>query len=192
MKKIFLIDNFDSFTFNLVDYFRKLGCEVFIYRNDVSVEKVEEIDPDLIVFSPGPSVPENAGNMMAIIEKYHKKYPMFGVCLGHEAFIEFFGGSLKFIPPVHGKNSKITHDGKTIFDGVEKDFLAGRYHSLCADQVPECFEVSASCDDLVMAIRHKDLPIEGVQFHPESVLSMKGGNGFKMIENIVNNQFCNV
>ncbi|MBT7736391.1 aminodeoxychorismate/anthranilate synthase component II, partial [Candidatus Peregrinibacteria bacterium] len=164
MKKIFLLDNFDSFTFNLVDYFRKLECEVFVYRNDVDVDKVAEIDPDLIVFSPGPSVPEKAGNMMKIIEKYHKDYPMFGVCLGHEAFIEFFGGSLKFVPPVHGKSSAIAHDGKTIFEGVQKDFMAGRYHSLCADSVPECFEVTAEHDDLVMAIRHKELPIEGVQF----------------------------
>lgn len=191
-RKIFLLDNFDSFTFNLVDYFRQLGCEVLVYRNNVKIEKVAEIKPDLIVFSPGPSVPKNAGNMMAIIDKYHQQYPMFGVCLGHEAFLEYFGGSLKFVKPVHGKSSPISHDGKTIFQGVERNFLGGRYHSLCANKVPSCFEVSAKVNDLIMAIRHHKLPIEGVQFHPESVLSMKGGNGFKIIENVVNKNFANV
>jgi len=191
-KKIFLLDNFDSFTFNLVDYFKQLGCEVEVYRNTVDIEKVSVVDPDLIVFSPGPSVPANAGNMMAIIEKYHKRYPMFGVCLGHEAFIEYFGGSLKFVPPVHGKSSSIKHDGRSIFRGLPVGFKAGRYHSLCADEVPSCFEISSTYDDLVMSVRHKELPIEGVQFHPESVLSMKGGHGFKMIKNVVENGLgCN-
>ena len=191
-RKIFLVDNFDSFTFNLVDYFKQLGCDVSVYRNNVELEKIAEIDPDLIVFSPGPSVPKNAGNMMKIIDRYHAKYPMFGVCLGHEAFIEYFGGSLKFVRPVHGKSSPIDHDGETIFTGLDKPFLAGRYHSLCADRVPSCFEVSAKTDGLVMAMRHHKLPIEGVQFHPESVLSMKSGNGFKMIQNVVNKNFANV
>lgn len=187
-----MLDNFDSFTFNLVDYFRQLGCEVLVYRNNIEIGKVAEIDPDLIVFSPGPSVPKNAGNMMAIIDKYHRQYPMFGVCLGHEAFIEYFGGNLKFVKPVHGKSSPISHDGETIFKGLDKPFSAGRYHSLCANRVPDCFKISARFDDLVMAIRHNELPIEGVQFHPESVLSMKGRNGFKIIENVVNKNFANV
>lgn len=182
-KKIFLLDNFDSFTFNLVDYLKQLGCEVHVYRNDVDVEKVEEINPDLIVFSPGPSVPKNAGNMMKIIDKYHKKYPMFGVCLGHEAFIEYFGGSLKFVTPVHGRSSAIEHDGKTIFKGIAQNFSGGRYHSLAAAKVPNCFEISAMHEDIVMAIRHKKLPIEGVQFHPESVLTMKNGVGLQIIKN---------
>ncbi|OGJ41849.1 hypothetical protein A3B60_02195 [Candidatus Peregrinibacteria bacterium RIFCSPLOWO2_01_FULL_39_12] len=191
-KKILLIDNFDSFTFNLVDYFKQFGCKVDVYRNTVDVKKISEIDPDLIVFSPGPSIPKNAGNMMKIIDVYHKKYPMFGVCLGHEAFIEYFGGSLKFVKPVHGKSSLIKHDGKTIFNNIENRFPAGRYHSLCADKTPGCFHISATIDSLVMAIRHKNLPIEGVQFHPESVLTMKGGNGKKMIKNIVYKNFANV
>lgn len=190
-KKIFLLDNFDSFTFNLVDYFRQLGCEVEVYRNTVSPAKVAEVDPDLIVFSPGPSIPSKAGNMMKIIEQYKEKYPMFGVCLGQEALIEAFGGSLKLVEPVHGKSSEIKHDGKTIFDGLEPNFKGGRYHSLCADKVPDVFEISATHGDLVMAIRHKTLPIESVQFHPESVLTMKGNNGFKMIENVVNKKFAN-
>jgi len=185
--KIFLLDNFDSFTFNLVDYFEQLGCEVHVYRNTIDPAKVSEIDPDLIVFSPGPSVPANAGNMMKIIDEYHKDYPMFGVCLGHEAFIEYFGGSLQFVEPVHGKTSAIEHDGKTIFTDLENGFDAGRYHSLCADKTPDCFEVSAKACGLVMAIRHRNLPIEGVQFHPESVLTMRGGNGFKMIKNLIEN-----
>lgn len=191
-KRIFLLDNFDSFTFNLVDYFKQLGCDVYVYRNNVDTSVVQEVKPDLIVFSPGPSVPKNAGNMLAIIDSYHKKYPMFGVCLGHEAFIEYFGGSLKFVEPVHGKSSPIQHDGKTIFNDLDENFMAGRYHSLCAGKVPDCFEVSATSGDLVMAVRHRELPIEGVQFHPESVLTMKRGQGFKMIQNIVNKKFANV
>ncbi|MFH1218376.1 MAG: aminodeoxychorismate/anthranilate synthase component II [Candidatus Peregrinibacteria bacterium] len=191
-KKIFLVDNFDSFTFNLVDYFEQLGCEVSVFRNDVEVDVVERVGADLIVFSPGPSVPSKAGNMMKIIGEYVGRVPMFGVCLGHEGFIEHFGGSLKFIEPVHGKSSSISHDGKTIFSDLDSGFLAGRYHSLCADSVPACFEVSASCDGLVMGIRHKELPIESVQFHPESVLSMNRGQGFRIIQNIVSKQFANV
>lgn len=189
MKKILVIDNFDSFTFNLVDYFKQLECDVQVYRNNVDPALVAEIDPALIVFSPGPSVPKNAGNLMKIIDQYHDKYPMFGVCLGHEALVEYFGGSLKFLTPVHGKSSPIHHDGEGIFEGLEQDFLGGRYHSLVADEMPDCFEVSATCGgeagDLAMAIRHKKLPIRGVQFHPESVLTMKGQNGFKLIENLI-------
>ena len=184
-KKILVIDNFDSFTFNLVDYFKQLGCEVEIYRNNVEPDKIAEVDPDLIVISPGPSVPKKAGNLMQIIDQYHNKYPIFGVCLGHEALVEYFGGSLKFVEPNHGKFSPVNHDGKTIFKDVQQDFYGGRYHSLVADRVPECFEVSAKTGDVVMAIRHKFLPIEAVQFHPESVLSMKGQNGFKIINNLV-------
>lgn len=191
-KKIFLLDNFDSFTFNLVDYFEQLGCEIQVFQNTVAVDKVDEVKPDLIVFSPGPSIPKNAGNMMKIIDRYHKKYPMFGVCLGQEALIEYFGGSLKFVEPMHGKNSKIEHDGKTIFQGLDKGFLAGRYHSLCADKVSDDFEISAKTGDLVMAVRHKNLPIESVQFHPESVLTMENRNGFRLIENVVKGRFVNL
>ncbi|MDP2691241.1 MAG: aminodeoxychorismate/anthranilate synthase component II [bacterium] len=188
-KKILVIDNFDSFTFNLVDYIEQQGCDVSVYRNDVDPSVITTVDPDLIVISPGPSVPKNAGNLMKMIELTHDKYPIFGVCLGHEALIEYFGGSLKFVDPVHGKSSPIHHDGKTIFSGLDQDFLAGRYHSLVADQVPDCFEISARYDDLVMAIRHTSLPIEGVQFHPESVLTMKGQNGMKLISNSIHNAF---
>lgn len=184
-KRILLIDNFDSFTFNLVDYLEQLGCQVIVYRNDLPVNKVEEIAPDLIVFSPGPSVPAAAGNMMAIIDAYHQTIPMFGVCLGHEAFIEYFGGSLKLTDPVHGVAHPIEHDNQTIFTDLETNFMAGRYHSLVADEVPDCLEVSATTGDLVMAVRHKELPIEGVQFHPESVLTMRNNQGFKLMENLI-------
>ncbi len=184
-KNILIIDNFDSFTFNLADYFKQLGCTVHVYRNTIDPQVIEKIAPDLIALSPGPSVPKKAGNLMKIIEQYHARYPMFGVCLGHEALIEYFGGSLKFVDPVHGRSSKIHHDGKGIFQDVDQDFDAGRYHSLAADTTPDCFEISATTGDLVMAIRHRTLPIDGVQFHPESVLTMKKGNGFRMIKNIV-------
>lgn len=184
-KNILLIDNFDSFTFNLVDYFKQLGAKVKVYRNTINPDLIAEINPDLIVISPGPSIPENAGNLMEIIDQYHEKYPIFGVCLGHEALIEYFGGSLKFVKPVHGKSSKISHDGKGIFKGLDQDFEGGRYHSLAASITPACFEISAASENLLMAIRHRTLPINGVQFHPESVLTMKGQNGFKLIKNLL-------
>lgn len=188
-KNIVLIDNFDSFTFNLVDFFRQIGCRVNVFRNSVSTSFLKDFmaanRTELIVFSPGPSVPDKAGNMMKMIDEYHETIPMFGVCLGHEAFIEYFGGTLKFVDPVHGKSSPITHDGKGVFEGLPQEFFAGRYHSLCADMVPGVLQVSANYGDLVMGVRHKQLPIESVQFHPESVLSMKNGNGMKIIKNLI-------
>lgn len=183
--KILVIDNFDSFTFNLVDYLKQLGADVIVYRNNFETKTIAKIDPDLIVISPGPSVPKNAGNLMKIVDAYHKVYPIFGVCLGLEALIEYFGGSLKFIAPVHGKSTRIHHDGMGIFKDLDQDFDGGRYHSLVADIVPNCFRVTAKSEGHVMAIRHKTLPIEAVQFHPESVLTMKGGNGIKLIKNLI-------
>ncbi len=191
-KKILLIDNFDSFTFNLVDFFEILGAEVKVYRNNVSLELIDKQSFDLLVFSPGPSVPKNAGNLMEIIDKYKEKSPMFGVCLGHEAITEAFGGSLKFVEPVHGRRSDIHHDEKTIFKDLPTPYKAGRYHSLVSDFIPDCFEISAETDNLVMAMRHKTLPIESVQFHPESVLTMENENGLKMIKNILNGNFANL
>ncbi len=184
-RNILIIDNFDSFTFNLADYFKQLSCKVEVYRNNIDPALVKKINPDLIVISPGPSLPKNAGNLMGIIDKYHSKYPIFGVCLGHEALIEYFGGTLKSVRPVHGKSSKIHHDSKGIFRNIPQDFDAGRYHSFVGDKIPACFEQSAIFDDIVMAVRHKKLPIDGVQFHPESVLTMKGENGFKIIKNLI-------
>ncbi len=199
-KKVLIIDNFDSFTFNLVDYFRQCNCEVEVHRNNVDPKIVEKVDPELIVFSPGPNIPKNAGNMMDIIDQYHQQYPMFGVCLGHEAFIEYFGGTLKLVAPVHGKSTEIDHDGMTIFSDCDPKFLGGRYHSLAGDHIPDCFHITATStgeplpthEEIVMAIRHKDLPIESVQFHPESILTMKGENGFRIIENVVHKKFANL
>lgn len=184
-KNILVIDNFDSFTFNLVDYFKQLGCNVHVYRNNIDPNLIEDINPDLIVISPGPSIPQNAGNLMQIIGQYHEKYPIFGVCLGLEALIESFGGTLKFSKPMHGKSSKIHHDGKGFFKNLEQDFNGGRYHSMVADKIPDCFTICAKSDGLVMAIRHKTLPISAVQFHPESILTMKTQNGFKLIKNLI-------
>lgn len=195
-QKIVMIDNFDSFTYNLVDYIEQLGCDVTVYRNDVDLGDIEAVNPDLIVLSPGPSVPKNAGNLMEMIDRYYQTYPIFGVCLGLEAIVEYFGGTLQFTTPVHGKSSKIRHDGKTLFTGLEEGFSAGRYHSLVTDALPDCLEVSADCEGLserlIMAVRHKTLPIEAVQFHPESVLSMDGASGMKLMQNVINKYFANV
>jgi anthranilate synthase component II len=184
-KKVLIIDNFDSFTFNLVDFFRVANANVEIFRNNVKLTEITKFKPELLVFSPGPGIPKNAGNLLQIIENFHQTVPIFGVCLGFEALIEFFGGTLKFVTPVHGKNSEIKHDGKTIFSDLPKKFKAGRYHSLAADFVPKCFEISARGENLIMGIRHKSLPIEAVQFHPESVLTMRDNCGLRMIENLI-------
>ncbi|MFT6961816.1 MAG: anthranilate phosphoribosyltransferase [Flammeovirgaceae bacterium] len=186
-KKILMIDNFDSFTYNLVDYFKVLGCEVKVFRNTVSPNALDEVDFDLLVLSPGPSIPKNAGNMFDIIRKFYQTKPIFGICLGHQALIEFFGGTLKFLPPQHGKADNIIHDGQTIYSGLKSTIEVARYHSLAAEEVPNSFEVSArSQDGTVMSIRHKLLPIEGVQFHPESVLSMRDEAGMAIIRNVIN------
>jgi len=185
-KKILLIDNFDSFTYNLVDYFKQLGCEVIVYRNQVTPEQLDAVDFDLLVLSPGPSVPKNAGNLFEIIGHFYQRKPIFGICLGLQALIEFFGGSLKFVPPHHGKADNITNDQKTIYTGLNPAIEIARYHSLAADEVPSCFEVSGrSNDGTVMSIRHKLLPIEAVQYHPESVLSMRDEVGMRIMKNVV-------
>lgn len=184
--KILLLDNFDSFTYNLVDFFRQLGCTVKVYRNTADPEVLAQVDFDLLVLSPGPSIPRNAGNMMAVIAKFYQTKPILGVCLGHQALIEFFGGTLANIAPVHGKSVPIEHDGRGIFTGLEQGCHIARYHSWAGVQIPTEFEVSArSSDGVVMAIRHKRLPIEGIQFHPESVLSMKNNVGMRMLRNVV-------
>ena len=184
--KILVLDNYDSFTYNWVDFFRQLGCTVQVYRNTVAPDVLAREDFDLLVLSPGPSVPRNAGNMMAIIGRFYPHKPILGVCLGHQALIEFFGGRLANIPPVHGKSVPIQHDGRGIFTGLEPNCRVARYHSWAAEAVPADLEVSArSADGVVMAIRHKSLPIEGIQFHPESVLSMSNATGMRMLRNVV-------
>lgn len=190
-QKILMIDNFDSFTYNLVDYFKVLGCEVKVYRNTVDPSVLEKEEFDLLVLSPGPSIPKNAGNLFDIIAKFHQSKPIFGICLGHQALIEFFGGELKFLTPKHGKADSIVHDGKSIYGGLPDTIEIARYHSLAAASVPDIFEISArSQDGTVMSIRHKSLPIEGVQYHPESVLSMKDDAGMTLIRNVVEGKFA--
>lgn len=186
LKKILLIDNFDSFTFNLVDYFKRYKCKVEIYRNNIPVKKVAEINPDLIVMSPGPGNPEQAGNLLSIVKRYYTKYPMFGVCLGHQAIVQALGGTLRVLgEPYHGKQSLVTHDEKNIYKNLPNPIEVGRYHSLVGYDIPDCLEVTATVGRVVMGVRHKKYPVEGVQFHPESILSYKDNIGLRIIKNVI-------
>lgn len=186
--KVLMIDNFDSFTYNLVDEFEKRNCNVEVYRNNIGLENFEKIvkkmKPGLIVISPGPSYPKDAGISIDVIKKYAGKIPIFGVCLGHQCIIEAFGGIVNRAPEVlHGKPSIITHDKKSIFKNIENPFQAGRYHSLAGFKIPEELIVSAETDTgIVMGVRHKKFFVEGVQFHPESILTPNGG---LLIENLI-------
>jgi anthranilate synthase/aminodeoxychorismate synthase-like glutamine amidotransferase len=185
--KVLFIDNFDSFTYNLVDDFCKRNCDAKVYRADTELAElkkvVEKFNPDLLVISPGPGTPDTAGVTLAAIDYFKDKLPIFGVCLGHQAIGQYFGGRVGHAPkPMHGKPSRVTHSEKGIFAGVENPLQAGRYHSLCILQLPECLEKTADFEGVVMGIQHKSLPIYGVQFHPESILTPAGG---KIIENIL-------
>jgi anthranilate synthase/aminodeoxychorismate synthase-like glutamine amidotransferase len=177
---LLVIDNYDSFTYNLVQYFGELGADMKVFRNDeVSVDEIEnDFKPEKIVISPGPGTPDGAGVSLDVIDRFSNRLPILGVCLGHQAIGQFFGGKVVRGPePVHGKPVVIKHDGKTVFDRIPQNFAAGRYHSLVVekDSLPDCLEISAeSPDGLVMAMRHKELPVEGVQFHPESILTEHG------------------
>lgn len=185
-QRILVLDNFDSFTYNLVDFFRQLGCTVKVYRNTADPDVLAREEFDLLVLSPGPSVPRKAGNLMAVIGRFYRDKPILGVCLGHQALIEFFGGTLENIAPVHGKAVAIEHDGRSLFTGLEPGIRVARYHSWAAGEVPAELEVSArAADGTVMAVRHKRLPIEGIQFHPESVLSMYNNAGMRLLKNAV-------
>jgi len=177
---LLVIDNYDSFTYNLVQYLGELGAEMKIFRNDeITVDQIEnELNPERILISPGPGTPDTAGVTLETIDRFAGKVPIFGVCLGHQAIGQHYGGTVSRAPePVHGKPVQVSHDGKSIFAGVPDAFNAGRYHSLIVDRgsMPECLEISAeSPDGLVMGLRHKELPVEGVQFHPESILTDHG------------------
>jgi anthranilate synthase component 2 len=173
---ILLIDNYDSFTYNLAHLFGELGAEVTVIRNDaIDADGAEKLAPSHLVISPGPGRPEDAGNSIAIVERLAATTPTLGVCLGHQAIVHAFGGEVGAAKRLmHGKSSPVRHDGKGIFAGLPQDFEAGRYHSLAALSVPDVFEVSATGDDEVMAVRHRELPLDGVQFHPESVLTPLG------------------
>jgi anthranilate synthase/aminodeoxychorismate synthase-like glutamine amidotransferase len=174
---LLLIDNYDSFTYNLADLFGQLGCEVLVRRNDaIDPDEAEALRPSHVVVSPGPGRPEDAGATPALVERLAGRVPLLGVCLGHQAIVQAFGGEVGFARElVHGKATTVTHDGRGLFAGLPEEFPAGRYHSLAATSVPDCFEVSArAADGEVMAVRHRELPVDGVQFHPESVLTPAG------------------
>jgi anthranilate synthase/aminodeoxychorismate synthase-like glutamine amidotransferase len=174
---ILLIDNYDSFTYNLAHLFGELGADVVVRRNDeIGVDEAEELDPSHLVVSPGPGRPEEAGATPEILRRLAGGRPTLGVCLGHQAIVQVFGGQVgQAHQLVHGKATLVEHDGRGIFAGLPLDFLAGRYHSLAATSVPDVFEISATAaDGEVMAVRHKELPVDGVQFHPESVLTPLG------------------
>jgi para-aminobenzoate synthetase component II len=177
---LLVIDNYDSFTYNLVQYLGELGAEMRVVRNDeATVEDIEnDIRPERILISPGPGTPDSAGISLGVIERFADELPILGVCLGHQAIGQHFGGKVVRAPePVHGKPVTVRHDGRTIFADIPDEFEAGRYHSLIVarEDWPDCLEVSAeSPDGLVMALRHRELPVEGVQFHPESILTEHG------------------
>lgn len=186
-KMILMIDNYDSFTYNLVQYLGQLGEELIVKRNDeITIKEIEELSPEFLMISPGPCSPNEAGISMAAIEHFAGKIPIFGVCLGHQSIAQVFGGDVvRAELLMHGKTSQIFHDGKTIFTGLPQPFTATRYHSLIVkkETLPHCFEISAWTDaDEIMAIRHKTLPIEGVQFHPESIMT---SHGLEMLKNFI-------
>ena len=184
---ILVIDNYDSFTYNLVQYLGELGAEPRVYRNDaITIEQVRRLGPDRILISPGPGVPKDAGVTIALIQAFAGKLPMLGVCLGNQAIGEAFGGRVQRAPYLmHGKTSEICHDSATIFRGLPYRFKATRYHSLIVEKegLPDSLEVSATTPDgLIMGLRHRQFPVEGVQFHPESVMSE---HGKKLLQNFL-------
>ena len=175
--RVLVIDNYDSFTYNLVQYLGELGAEVEVVRNDkATVAELLEHGPDRLVVSPGPCTPAQAGISGEAIKAFGEAgTPVLGVCLGHQAMVEAFGGKVVQGEPIHGKDGEVVHDGKGIYAGLPSPMVAGRYHSLVADpDLPEELELTASLGEVVMGARHKTLPVEGVQFHPESVLTPQG------------------
>jgi anthranilate synthase component 2 len=179
MGAVTLIDNYDSFTWNLWHYFGQLGCEVTVHRNDqVTADAVMEAEPDAIVLSPGPCTPVEAGICCELVEKATGRIPLFGVCLGHQAIGQVFGGEItRLHTPMHGKLSEIRHEGAGVFRGLNGPFKATRYHSLVVDRdsIPADLQVTAEADDgVVMGLSHRNAPLHGVQFHPESILSEHG------------------
>jgi len=189
-----MIDNFDSFTYNLVQGFRTHGAEVIVFRNNaINIEQAQALGPTHLVISPGPGRPKDAGVSMPLIQEFASKIPILGVCLGHQCIVEAFGGKIVYAQQLmHGKTSIIQHDQITIFTNLDNPMVAGRYHSLAADitRLPKNLDISASTEDNeIMAVRHKTYPIEGVQFHPESILTPLGEklmHNFLQQENEVN------
>ena len=184
-----MIDNYDSFTYNLVQYFGELGEELVVKRNNqTTIEEIDRMEPNFLVVSPGPCSPNEAGISLKAIETFAGQIPIFGVCLGHQAIAQAFGGDVvRAERLMHGKTSEMFHDGKTIFQGLPNPFPATRYHSLIVkrETLPDCFEISAwTAEGEIMAIRHKNLPIEGVQFHPESIMT---NCGKELLKNFIHN-----
>ncbi len=176
---ILMIDNYDSFTFNIVQYLGQMGEDVQVYRNDkITLDGIRELKPQAIFLSPGPCSPREAGITVDVIREFHASIPLMGICLGHQAIGFAFGGEvIRAGRIMHGKVSPVRHDGKTIFAGLPNPFTAGRYHSLVVrpETLPTCLEVSARTDEgEIMGLRHKEYPVEGIQFHPESVLTPQG------------------
>jgi len=176
---ILMIDNYDSFTYNLVQYLGQLGQEVMVYRNDeITLDEIGKLAPDAIFLSPGPCTPMEAGITVDVIRIFHKSIPIMGVCLGHQSIGYAFGGNVvRAGRLMHGKTSPIINDGKTIFKGLPNPFTAGRYHSLLVERnsLPSCLEISAETEEgEIMGIRHREYPVEGIQFHPESILTPHG------------------
>lgn len=176
---VLVIDNYDSFTFNLVQFLGELGAELEVRRNDeIDIAGVRSLQPDRIVISPGPCTPKEAGISVRLVEAMADKVPILGVCLGHQSIAEAFGGKVVRAPYLmHGKTSLVKHDGRTVFEGLPQDFVATRYHSLIVEResLPQSLGVTAWTDDgVVMGIRHREWPVEGVQFHPESILTDQG------------------
>ena len=176
---ILVIDNYDSFTYNLVQYLGELGADLKVFRNDkITIKEIGELKPEKILISPGPGYPKDAGISISVIKEFAGKVPILGVCLGHQSIGEAFGGKIVQAKRLmHGKTSRIYHDGKTIFKGLSNPFEATRYHSLLIERssLPECLEISAlTKEDEIMGVRHKEFKVEGVQFHPESILTTEG------------------
>ncbi len=184
---ILMIDNYESFTYNLVQAFRELGADMQVIRNDqIDVDGIRALAPAAIILSPGPGNPDSAGVTLAAIKEFAGKVPLFGVCLGHQSIAQAFGGRIVHAKQLmHGKTSRIHHDGRGVFAGLEQDFPAMRYHSLAVEResLPDCFEISAETEDgEIMGLRHKTLPIESVQYHPESIGTPEG---MKQMRNFV-------
>ncbi|MFH1009412.1 MAG: aminodeoxychorismate/anthranilate synthase component II [Candidatus Latescibacterota bacterium] len=176
---ILMIDNYDSFTFNLVQYLGELGAELQVVRNDrISLDEIEDMSPERIVVSPGPCTPREAGISVEVIRRFAGRIPILGVCLGHQCIGEAFGGKVIRAPYLmHGKTSEVFHDGRTIYKDIENPFVATRYHSLIVERetLPDCLEITSETKDrIIMGLRHKTLDVEGVQFHPESILTEQG------------------
>ncbi len=188
MPSVLVIDNYDSFTYNLVQYLGELGAEVGVVRNDkAKVAELLKLKPDRLVVSPGPCTPKEAGISVEAVRAFAEAgTPVLGVCLGHQSLVEAFGGKVVRGDPIHGKDAEVKHDGTGIYEGLSNPLVAGRYHSLVADpELPGELELRSTYGDVVMGVRHRDLPAEGVQFHPESVLTPQGK---KLLANFLGSQ----